>query len=135
MPLTGKENQVKYLIAIISLIATIILAKTVEIPVTVPINYDLVTVDHIIQDENTNWVMDIEFAGKRGYLMTNVADNARAERFVLSFNGTIFTDAQLQYILGDDYQGFVDAYSYGLMSAIDPVKEKIIDAVVGSIGQ
>ena len=124
----------KYIIATFSLVATLILAKTAEIPVTVPINYDLVEVDRISTD-GTNWTMDVEFTGQRGFLMTNVAPNARSERFVLSFKGTQFTDDQMQYILGDDYAGFVAATGYGLAVAVDPVKEKLIDALTGSLNQ
>ena len=130
----------KYIVTIISLVATLVLAKTAEIPVTVPVNYSLVTVDKISEtpakeDLPHTWRMDIEFTGQRGYLMTNVAPNARSERFILSFNGTIFTDAQMQVILGSDYAGFVAATGYGLTVAVDPVKEKIIDTVIGSIAQ
>ena len=126
----------KYLIAVLTLTATLVLAKTVEIPVTVPINYDLVTVDSIYQDtETSDWTMNLKFAGQRGYLMADLAPNARSERFILSFNGTVFTDAQMQAILGDDYAGFVAAYGFGLRSAVDPVKEKLIDALIGSISQ
>ena len=122
----------KYLITIISLIATLVSAKTVEIPVTVPINYDLVTIDHV----TTNWSMDIEFTGVRGYAMTNVAPNARSERFVMSFNNTQFTDAQMRAILGSEYDGFVAAIiDYGLTTAVNPVKELLLDAVIGSISQ
>lgn len=124
------------LITLAVLASTNVFAKTAEIPVTIPINYALVTVDNVRQDVETFvWSVDIKFTGPRGFLMTNVAPNARSERFVMAMPDTEFTDEQMQAVLGADYAGFVAATGYGLTVAVDPVKEKIIDAVIWSITQ